>query len=553
MAEPVAHGRRGAVAAGHRAEVDAALAILDAGGNAVDAVVAGGFCACVVEPNNAGLAGYGHLSAWLPDTGAFLTVDHGPRAPAASREDMFVVTGGFRAARDVWPHVEGRESELGGLATAVPGAVAGLCAAHRRAGRLPLAVVLEPAIAAADAGVEIDWHLGLTILQRLHDIRTQHSGAAALLVDGDPPTGHDDWGRGSRLDTSALADLLRAIAAEGEAAFTDLERARCIERAVADAGGILTAADIAAYVPRIVAERPTRYRRFDLTTAEDDVGHELFGILANLPLGDVEPGSTAELHLLAEAFGHAMADGLTWSGDPAATPDLSAALRDPAYATARAAAIVTGRAAPRPVAAGSPLPQQPPPTGSGGVKGTTQVAAIDADGMAAVVITTIGQDFGSLVHVPELGLFLNTGMANFDPRPGRANSITPGKMPLFGVPAVLAVDAGDAVLACGGSGGYRITSGVVHATVNVLDHDASTGDAVSRPRVWCQGEETYVDDRIPAATIQALTDLGHTVVPQALTPAYEPFARVSLVRRHADGTLEAASDPPWHGAAGALA
>ena len=82
--------------------------------------------------------------------------------------------------------------------------------------------------------------------------------------------------------------------------------------------------------------------------------------------------------------------------------------------------------------------------------------------------------------------------------------------------------------------------------------DAPAGDAVSWPRVWSQGEETYVDDRLPRATLEALAAMGHALAPEPLTPAYEPFARVSLVRRHADGTLEAASDPPWHGAAGAL-
>ncbi len=552
MPEQVARGERAAVAAGHPAEVEAALVTLEAGGNAIDAVVAGAFCACVVEPNNAGLAGYGHLTAWLPEQQEFFTVDHGPRAPAAARADMFTVSGGVRRARDAWPHVEGRESELGGLAVAVPGAVAGLCAAHRRGGRLPLAVVLEPAIAAADAGVVVDWHLGLTILQRLHDIRLQPSAAAVLLENGDPPTGHDDWGRGSRLDTSALGRTLRAIAQEGEAAFTDPERAQYVERAVAAAGGILTAADIAAYVPRVVEETPTRYRRWDITTSEDDLGHELFGVLANFPLGSLEPGSAEELHLMAEAFGHVFVDALAWSGDPGVTPEISAALRDPAFARIRAEAIDANRAAPRPIAVGTPVGHRSPPSGAGGVTGTTQVAVIDSDGMAAVVITTIGQDFGCLVHVPETGLFLNTGMANYDPVPGRINSIAPGKMPLFGVPAVLATEDDIAVLACGGSGGYRITSSVMHATVNVLDHDASAGDAVSWPRVWSQGEETYVDDRLPRATLEALERKGHTLVPQPLTPAYEPFARVSLVRRYADGTLEASSDPPWHGAAGAL-
>jgi gamma-glutamyltranspeptidase/glutathione hydrolase len=209
------------------------------------------------------------------------------------------------------------------------------------------------------------------------------------------------------------------------------------------------------------------------------------------------------------------------------------------------------RAAPRPIAPGAVGGRHGVP-GVGGTAGTTQVAVADGEGGMAVVITTIGQDFGCLTYVEELGSFLNTAMANFDPRPGRPNSIAPGRMPLFAVPATLAVRDGRAVLACGGSGGYRITSGVVHATVNVLDHGLSAEAAVAAPRVWCQGAETFVDARVPIAVRDELAARGHDVVVERLTPGGEPFARVSLVAARADGSLEAASDPPWHGAAGTL-
>ena len=118
-------------------------------------------------------------------------------------------------------------------------------------------------------------------------------------------------------------------------------------------------------------------------------------------------------------------------------------------------------------------------------------------------------------------------------------------MPLFAVPATIAVRDGRAVLACGGSGGYRITSGVVHATVNVLDHGLPADAAVAAPRVWCQGEETFVDAprrRRRCATSSAAR--GHDVVVESLTPGGEPFARVSLVTAAPDGELAAASDPP---------
>ena len=539
---------RGAAAAGHPAEVVAALRILEEGGNAVDAAIAGAFCAFVVEPNNAGPAGYGHLTAWLPGEGRFLTVDHGPRAPAAARTDLFALVGPHPSGRYDWPAVEARANEFGALATGVPGAVAGLCAAHERAGSLPLAELVAPAIEIAERGLPVDWHLALTIVQRLADIRSQPAAAAFLLRDGDPPPACDDWGNGETLDTAKLAETLRRIAREGAAGFHGGDVAAAIERAVRAGGGILSAADLAAYEPRVVWEQPTAYRGREVVTAEDDLGHLILGILAHFDLPGHGPGSADTLHLLAEAFGHMFADGVTWAGDPAAFPELSSELRSPRYAAERAAALRLDRAAPRPLEPGNP--SAAPPAGVGGTAGTTQIAVADAAGGMAVVITTIGQDFGGLVYVPEAGVMLNSAMVNFDPRPGRVNSIAPGRMPLFGVPATIAVEDGRAVLACGGSGGYRITSSVISATLAVLDHGLSAEAAVSAPRVWCQGAETYVDGRIDSSVRDELRARGHDLVVQELTPAYEPFARVSLVVAGANGTFDAASDPRWHGAAG---
>ena len=540
MSEP----GRGAAAAGHPEEVAAALRILSEGGNAVDAAIAGAFCACVVEPNNAGLAGYGHLTAWLPGEQRFLTVDHGPRAPAAATPDLFQLAGDAPSPLE-WPDVVGGASDRGALATGVPGAVSGLCAAHARAGRLPLAQLLEPAIELAAAGHVVEWYLSLVALECLDEIRRYPEAAEHLLRAGDPPA------VGQRLDNAALAETLRRIAREGSDGFHRGPVADAIAREVAAAGGILTAADIAAYAPRVVLEAPTAYRGRLLSTAEDDVGHLVYGLLSRFDLPSLEPGSADALHLIAEVFGHAFADAVTWSGDPAAEPALSAALRSEAYAVARARAIDPARAAARPVAPGSPLGDDRP-AGSGGSRGTTQVAVADADGGMAVVITTIGQDFGGLVWVPEAGVMVNSAMSNFDPRPGRVNSIAPGRMPLFGVPATIAVEDGRAVLACGGSGGYRILSSVVHATVNVLDHGMCAGDAVRAPRVWCQGAQAFVDARIDPAVRDELARRGHEIVVEELSPAGEPFARVSLVTADAAGALGAASDPIWHGASAAV-
>jgi gamma-glutamyltranspeptidase / glutathione hydrolase len=169
--------------------------------------------------------------------------------------------------------------------------------------------------------------------------------------------------------------------------------------------------------------------------------------------------------------------------------------------------------------------------------------------MAASLITTIGHDFGSLVQVPEVGVFLNSSMVNFDPRPDRPNSIQPGKMPYFAVPAIVAARDGRAVFAAAGSGGYRILSGVVHAFVHHVDFGMGVREAVDAPRVYCQGDELFVDDRLAPGVRSELARLGHRVVPETNRPGYAPFARVSAVAAGPGGPA-AASDPPWSTASG---
>ena len=168
----------------------------------------------------------------------------------------------------------------------------------------------------------------------------------------------------------------------------------------------------------------------------------------------------------------------------------------------------------------------------------------------ASLITSLSNAFGSLVLVPGTGVLLNDGMQNFDPRPGRANSIAPGKMPIFGVPAIVAAKDGDAVFAAAGSGGYRITTGVLHTMVHAVDFGLGLQAAVDAPRVHCQGDETFVDTRIPPDVRVRLAELGHEVVPQEEVPGTFFFGRVSAVRRDpVTGLLHAASGPAWHTAA----
>ena len=194
-----------------------------------------------------------------------------------------------------------------------------------------------------------------------------------------------------------------------------------------------------------------------------------------------------------------------------------------------------------------------PPVSTGGIAGTSQMVAADRDGMIASLITSVTSAFGSLVYVPEGGFFLNNCMQNFDPRPAAANCIAPGKMPIFAVPALVASRDGRALLGAAGSGGYRILSGVLHTFLNTVDFNMPLQAAVDAPRVHCQGDATYVDDRLDSAVVEELRALGHEVVPQAVEPGSNPFGRVCAVNiSPRTGLLHAASGPAWSSAAAGL-
>ena len=126
-------------------------------------------------------------------------------------------------------------------------------------------------------------------------------------------------------------------------------------------------------------------------------------------------------------------------------------------------------------------------------------------------------------------------------------------MPIFAVPVLVALENGRAVFAAAGAGGYRITTGVLHALVHWRDFKLPLAAAIAAPRVHCQGKETYLDERVDPAVRDALATLGHRVVVQADDPGLNAFSRVSAVSLDPEtAELHGASGPSWHGAAGGL-
>jgi gamma-glutamyltranspeptidase/glutathione hydrolase len=546
----------GVVSAGHAAAAEAGVRAMQAGGNAVDALTAAAFAAFVAEPASCGIGGYAHISVWSARQKRFVSIDAYSRAPLAARPDMFEVADATGPTYYGHPFTKGDAAMTGFRAVSVPGAVAGFCEAQAWFGVLPLGTVLEPAISLAEAGVPFTWSDTIHIAGRCLGADIPADAAAVLLPGGKPPPVPMDRPGTLGIDTAPLARVLKAVAEKGAAGFHAGWVAETLERYMAANGGLITREDLSAYRTRTLLERPARYRGHGYVSCYDQVCYEALNILNGFDLASHGPDSLEYRHLVAEALAVAFTDSMTHYGDPAFVSSPVDGLASPAFAAERRGLIGTGHALPRPVAAGDPWPHQGNEPSAGIVTdpvslarrdGTSQAAAADREGNVASCCISVGSGFGSLVYVPELGIFLNNAMQNYDPRPGLPNSIAPGKMPIFAAPAIVAERDGEGVFAASGSGGYRIEPGVVQTMLNVIDHGMAAQRAVDHPRIHCQGGDTHVDPRVGAAVLAGLEALGHQVVRQPESPGIWAYGRVCAVTRDpATGALSGGAGPGWH-------
>ena len=550
---------RGVCAGGHPAVADAGVRIMQEGGNAFDALIGAAFTAFAVEPAMCGLGGYARISAWAPDRGGFLSFDAYARAPLAATPAMFEPDRSRAPTCYGHPFTAGDRAERGFLAVAVPGAVAGCCDAHAMLGRLPLAQVMAPAIEAAQEGIEIAWFDLLALAEVSRHLDAFPDTRAFWTPGGELPSIPFQSAQRYRLDGTALAGTLRRIAARGKRGFYTGKTARTLDAYMQSHGGLLASADLDAYRTRILREWPQRYRNHDYVTCFDQVGYEALNLLGHFDLRRYGSDSAAYRHLVAEALAVAFADSMTHYGDPDFESAPVNGLADAGFAAHRRRAMRVHKALPRPVEPGNPWPYErfvdaperiETRPGAARLSGTSQAAAADREGNMASICMNIGGAFGSLVHVPELGIVLNNAMQNFDPRPDHPNAIKPGKMPIFAAPVLVAARQGEGRFAGAGAGGYRIETAVLHAFMNVIDHRMRIQRAIDHPRVHCQGRETWVDARISPVVQRRLDRTGHEVVVVDENPGSLHFGRVAAVTREPRrGVLRAGAGPVWRTAA----
>ena len=519
----------GAVAATNPIASEVGLEILKAGGNAVDAAVATGFCLAVIEPWGSSIAGHGQFLVHMAEEGRSVAIDFSHRAPIAATPDMFTVLGQAESGNGIY-EVEGDANAVGHLAAGVPGLTAGLCRAHELFGTLPLEQLLEPAIHYAQGGFQPDATVSVQIAEAMPEFVKYGEGARVFLTDGYPPRRDVD-----RVVQRDLSDTLRRIGMEGRNALYDGDIPHAVDEHMRRNDGLLRAQDFTDFDVQVSDPVRTAYRGHEVLGSPVPGGGttemQMLAILDHLDPKAAGHNTPDGLHLVIEAARHAFADRYRYLGDPDFGPVPLTGMLSERYAKEVSKTIDLERArlederekqpwiAFADAALHDPWPYDSrsrpeiAPAASLPSEGdcTTHFGVIDHDrNMVACTQTAVG-GFGSRVVVPGTGVLLTNGMKVFNPMPGAANSIAGYKRGLSNMGPLLVLRDGSPYLTLGAPGGRKIMNRIVQVLMNVIDHGMGIQEAITAPIVDAADRETFVDHRIDESVAEALRGMGHNI------------------------------------------
>ncbi|WP_027284526.1 gamma-glutamyltransferase [Rubritepida flocculans] len=503
--KPAGRGAGGMVASQARAAAEAGAEILRAGGTAADAAVAAAFALAAVEPWNSGLGGIGFAQVMAPG-GPCETFDFGPVAPRGLDPSAYPLTGRHKQDLFAWPEVVGDANIHGPKSVLIPSAVAGYALLHERHGRLPIREVLAPAVALAKRGLPQDWFTTLKIANSAAFLRLYPESARIYLPNGLPPV-PPYQGTPGFFVLGRLPETLERLQQAGLRDFYEGEVAAAIAADMREMEGFVSADDLRDCRARVrpALEARFRGRRWMLANGLT-AAPTLMRVLERMesaPYGAV-PDAAWYAHL-ARALREGYAERLSRLGDA-----------------------------------------EPP----GAESCTTHLTVADKEGMMVAMTTTLLSSMGSRLVLPRSGVLMNNGVMWFDPTPGSANAIAPGKRPLCNMCPVILPDArGNPEIAGGASGGRRIMAAVFQLLSYVADFAMDPEAAAHHPRLDVSGPEgVTADRRLGEAVIAALAaDAPVEVVEHAVMPVN--FACPNLIQQKEGmrvGVTDAMS--PWSAA-----
>ena len=511
-------GSRAMVVTNHPLASAAGAEMLLGGGNAVDAAVASLFALTVVEPMMVGVLGGGIAHIRLAG-GRHVVLDALSTAPADAHGAMYeTVSDELPRYRDT----VGRANAVGPLAVAVPGALAGWCRALDEFGTLSLEEVTAPAVRLAERGFTATPYLADCVADLAPDLR-RDPGLAALFLPGGAPLR-----AGHRVVQPEYAATLRVIARDGPGALYGGTLGDALAEAMADTGGLVRREDLEAY--RVIEREPIRgiYRGFEVFGPPPPASSgvhvvQMLNLLEGFDVRGTGFGSPQAIHLLAEVMKIAFADRAVATADPDFVNVPVERLIDKGYADERRRLVDPARArrwepgvhpADSTSSPAGPTARDSAPgrAASGGESScTTHVTVADADGNVVATTQTVNGLFGACVQIPGTGMIANNYMFNFDPHPGRALSVEPGKRVFTSMAPMMVRRDGRLIHALGLPGGLRIFPSALQALVNLLDHGMTLQEAVEAPRIWTEGGVVEMEEGFPEEVASDLARRGHEI------------------------------------------
>ena len=508
--------------------------IMAKGGNAVDAAVAMGFALGVCEPFTSGLGG-GGLATIHTAEGENFFIDFREVAPAAATLDLYVDASGENNGN----------TQEGGLASGVPGEVAGLLYLLEHHGTMSREEVMEPAIRIANEGFTVSAYCANAISDAYEKTQKFPEMSKVYLDENGLP-----WEEGSVITNPDLGKALQLIADQGADVFYKGEIGEAMVATLAKYDGVMTMEDLAGYKVHELKPVTGDYRGYTVISSPPPSSGgthliEILNILENFDMASMEVNSAEYVHLFAETFKLAFADRAKYMADTNFVTVPLGGLTSQDYADKRAQDIDLN------VAMEQAAPDDPSPYEH---TDTTHFSVADVDGNCVAITKTINYYFGSGVMVDGYGFMMNNQMDDFSTDSESVNKIEPGKKPLSSMsPTVVLKPDGSPFLVLGTPGGSRIFSGVAEVISRVIDSKMDLHTAISVPKIWnCSNKNNlqyenplkgYEQYALTDETIAKLTEMGHGELKTAASGAFQCIMFMD------DGTLYGTADPRQDGKA----
>ena len=487
--EKAVYAPHGVVTTSQPLASQAGLAVLQNGGNAVDAAVTAAAVLSVVEPYMTGIGGDMFAMVWLEHEQRLIGIDGSGHAGALMTPDKL-------AGRN-------RVPDEGAQSITLPGALSGWAMLLETHGTISLAQALAPAIALAEKGFPIsettaeEWGLFAS------KINYDQGARSTFLMDGGRTPVAGDW-----FVNPDYANTLKLIAAEGPQVLYGGELGEKIAARVQELGGFLTAGDFANYQAEWVEPMSVSYKEYRLwelpPNGQGIAALEMLKILEPYDLKAMQHNSASYLHHLIEAKKLAYADLEHFVGDPEFMQIKAEQLLDDAVIAKRRALIKPEQAM-----------QQAEPEASLTTSDTTYLSVADKDGNMVSFINSLAGPFGAGVVVPGTGFALQNRGVGLSLQPERANTVAPGRKPFHTiipgfVTKTVAGGKQQPWLSFGIVGGPQQPQAHVQMLLNMVVFDMDVQEAIDAPRFrhW-QGNSVSFEQGIPQSTVDELYSLGH--------------------------------------------